>query len=582
MRRTEFPDPQRRRSTWQSLNGSWEFEIDNEKDGFSRGLLHNKLASKIEVPFSPECELSGIRYTDFIRACWYRRTFSIPSENRKGRIVLCFGAVDFEAKVYINGSFVGGHRGGYTPFSFDITALIDREENEIVVYVEDDISANLPSGKQSPKRESFGCFYTRTTGIWQSVYLEFTPAEYIRSFRFYPDAENGRVEIETVTVGKERMNVQVFYEGRLVGQADANGYFKNRINIELSEKHLWEAGRGRLYDVRLTFGEDIVESYFGLRSVEYREGKFLLNGKSVFQRFALIQGYYPEGVYTPAALEEMEKDLNIATEFGFNGLRLHQKVFDPYFLYLCDKRGIMVWGEFPSWGVRYSDLEGLGELLTEWREVLQRDFNHPSIVTWCPLNEAWEDLDDSGKIRDVRFVDIVYEFTKKLDSTRPCVDVSGGYHGEKTDLFDYHDYGNFEGLKARIKKLEIENMLYVDKLYAKGENRFYKSGEAVNLSEYGGMTIGNNVKAEITDCVQETSAWGYDAAPGEQAFTENYIKMTGLIMSCKKISGFCYTQLYDVEQEQNGLVTYNRRHKISEENREKIAECNRRKAAIED
>jgi beta-galactosidase len=582
MRRTEFPDPQRRRSTWQSLNGSWEFEIDNEKDGFSRGLLHNKLASKIEVPFSPECELSGIRYTDFIRACWYRRTFSIPSENRKGRIVLCFGTVDFEAKVYINGSFVGGHRGGYTPFSFDITALIDREENEIVVYVEDDISANLPSGKQSPKRESFGCFYTRTTGIWQSVYLEFTPAEYIRSFRFYPDAENGRVEIETVTVGKERMNVQVFYEGRLVGQADSNGYFKNRINIELSEKHLWEAGRGRLYDVRLTFGEDIVESYFGLRSVEYREGKFLLNGKSVFQRFALIQGYYPEGVYTPAALEEMEKDLNIATEFGFNGLRLHQKVFDPYFLYLCDKRGIMVWGEFPSWGVRYSDLEGLGELLTEWREVLQRDFNHPSIVTWCPLNEAWEDLDDSGKIRDVRFVDIVYEFTKKLDSTRPCVDVSGGYHGEKTDLFDYHDYGNFEGLKARIKKLEIENMLYVDKLYAKGENRFYKSGEAVNLSEYGGMTIGNNVKAEITDCVQETSAWGYDAAPGEQEFTENYIKMTGLIMSCKKISGFCYTQLYDVEQEQNGLVTYNRRHKISEENREKIAECNRRKAAIED
>lgn len=210
----------------------------------SLGLLHNKLASKIEVPFSPECEFSGIRYTDFIRACWYRRTFSIPSKNRKGRIMLCFGAVDFEAKVYINGSFVGGHRGGYTPFSFDITALIDREENEIVVYVEDDISANLPSGKQSPKRESFGCFYTRTTGIWQSVYLEFTPAEYIRSFRFYPDAENGRVEIETVTVGKERMNVQVFYEGRLVGQADANGYFKNRINIELSEKHLWEAGRG--------------------------------------------------------------------------------------------------------------------------------------------------------------------------------------------------------------------------------------------------------------------------------------------------------------------------------------------------
>lgn len=582
MKRTEFPDPQRRRKNWQCLNGTWEFEIDNEKDGFFRGLLYHKLASTIEVPFSPESELSGVQHTDFIRACWYRRTFTVPVQNRKGRIALCFGAVDFEAKVYVNGTFVGGHRGGYTPFSFDITEWADREENEVVVYVEDDVSANLPSGKQSPKRESFGCFYTRTTGIWQSVYLEFTPAEYIRSFRFYPDAERGRVEIETVTVGKGKIRAEVFYDGRLVGQAEANEYFKNRLGIALSEKHLWEAGRGGLYDVRLIFGEDIVESYFGLRSAEYREGKFLLNGKSVFQRFALAQGYYPAGVYTPASVSEMEKDIDIATEFGFNGLRLHQKVFDPYFLYLCDKRGIMVWGEFPGWGVRYSDLEGLGEFLTEWREVLERDFNRPSIITWCPLNETWEDLDDSGKTRDVRFVDIVYDFTKKLDPTRPCIDVSGGYHGKNTDLFDYHDYGNIEGLTAVIEKLERENELYVDKLYAKGERRFYRDGEAVNLSEYGGMTIGDNVKTEITDCVRETNAWGYDTSPSEQVFTEKYIEMTRRIADCKKISGCCYTQLYDVEQEQNGLVTYDRRHKLSEENRKKIAECNRRKAAIED
>ena len=179
-------------------------------------------------------------------------------------------------------------------------------------------------------------------------------------------------------------------------------------------------------------------------------------------------------------------------------------------------------------------------------------------------------------------MDIVYDFTKKLDPTRPCIDVSGGYHGKNTDLFDYHDYGNIEGLTAVIEKLERENELYVDKLYAKGERRFYRDGEAVNLSEYGGMTIGDNVKTEITDCVQETNAWGYDTSPSEQVFTEKYIEMTRRIADCKKISGCCYTQLYDVEQEQNGLVTYDRRHKLSEENRKKIAECNRRKAAIED
>lgn len=243
----------------------------------------------------------------------------------------------------------------------------------------------------------------------------------------------------------------------------------------------------------------------------------------------------------------------------------------------------MVWGEFPGWGVRYSDLDALGELLSEWREAMERDFNHPGCDHHgARFNETWEDLDDAGKTRDVRFVDIVYRFTKALDPARPCVDVSGGYHGAETDLFDYHDYGNFEGLKKRVEALETKGELFVDKLYAKGETRFYKEGEAVNLSEYGGMTIGDNAKTEVTDCVQEKSAWGYDTSSSEDAFTESYVKMTKLLLNCKKISGCCYTQLYDVEQEQNGLVTYDRKHKLSEENRKKIAACNRSRAAIEE
>lgn len=476
MRRTEFPDPQKRRADWQCLNGAWEFEIDNEKSGFARGLLHNRLASTIEVPFSPESKLSGVHYTDFIRACWYRRRFTVPAERRAGRVALCFGAVDFEAKVYVNGVFVGAHRGGYSPFSFDITAVLTDGENEVTVYAEDDVSLNLPSGKQSPRRESFGCFYTRTTGIWQSVYLEYTPAEYIRSFRFYPDAANARVEIETITAGRGTVKAEVFYRGRPVGSAEGTAYFKNRLCVALSEKHLWEPGEGRLYDVRLTFGKDVVESYFGLRSAEYAAGRFLLNGKSVFQRFALAQGYYPDGVYTPASAAEMERDLDIAEEFGFNGLRLHQKVFDPYFLYLCDRRGLMVWGEFPGWGVRYSDLDALGELLSEWREAMERDFNHPCVITWCPLNETWEDLDDAGKTRDVRFVDIVYRFHQGARSRKAVRGRFGRISRRGNRPFRLPRLRQFRGAEKARGGVGNEGRTLCGQALRKGRNPFLQRG----------------------------------------------------------------------------------------------------------
>lgn len=344
----------------------------------------------------------------------------------------------------------------------------------------------------------------------------------------------------------------------------------------MKEKRLWEPGAGRLYDVKISFKGDTVTSYFGLREARYDGMRFLLNGKSVFQRFVLDQGYYPDGLYTAPDEKSLERDVRLGMSLGFNGARLHQKLFEPLFLYHCDRLGYMVWGEYASWGVIYDDLEALGAFVSEWTEAVNRDFNHPCIVTWCPLNETWENLDVPGKVRDVRFVNAVYALTKALDPTRPCVDVSGGFHGAETDLYDFHDYLDPETVRGHIKAIEDGDELVMDRIYAPdfaggGEADLkYKPGIPLNASEYGGMAFS-----------AESGGWGYRTSRSEEEFSENYIALTDLWLDCPKISGFCYTQLYDVEQEQNGLLNYDRSEKFGKDITEKIARCNKRPAAME-
>ena len=568
MERSEHPNPQFRRENFTSLNGEWEFEIGK---GDRKGDL--PLSSLIRVPFCPESKLSGVGNTDFIYDCTYAKTFTLSERDLKERLVLHFGAVDYEAVVFVNGREVCRHRGGYTPFEADIAPYAQAGENRIVVRVHDDVTRNQPTGKQSDERNSHGCFYTRTTGIWQSVWLERTPVNYVRSVRFFPDAEKGALKAEINTEGGGRAKIRVLYQGREAGVAEKEIYYRGILKVSLSEKHLWEIGAGRLYDVEITFGEDKVYSYFGLRSVGFEGRKFLLNGKSVFQRLVLDQGYYSDGIYTAPSVEAMQRDIRIARELGFNGARLHQKLFEPEFLYECDKAGYLVWGEFPSWGVEYENLNALGQFVAEWTEAVSRDFNHPSVVIWCPLNETWENLSDKKKIRDVRFVEAVYHVTKTLDPTRPCVDVSGGYHGRYTDLFDVHCYYEPERFLKQIEAIEERNELTMEKTFAPPEAEEdipYNGVAPLNVSEYGGVSF-----------VATDSGWGYHAADTEEAFLESYLKNTEAILNCGKISGFCYTQLYDVEQEQNGLYTYGREKKFSDEGMRKIAACNRKTAAIE-
>ena len=581
MKRQEYPNPQFERKDWINLNGEWEFEIDNEKAGFNRELLFNPLNGKIEVPFCPESKLSGIAHTDFIYACWYRKRFALNEKQLSQRITLNFGAVDYSAKVYVNGKYAGEHRGGYTPFGFDISAYVQAGENEIVAYVEDDINANAPSGKQSPRKKSFGCFYTRTTGVWQTVYLEFTPKSYIKSVKYYPDIMDCSVDIEAVIEGNGTLTANVFYKGKSVGTASVELNHKKRFTVKLNEKHLWEIEKGKLYDVELIFGKDKVYSYFGLREVGYDGLKFLVNGKPVFQRFVLDQGYNPYGVYTAGDAGDFARDIKLATDLGFNGARLHQKVFEPGYLYECDKAGFMVWGEMASWGIKYYNLDALGVFVNEWQEVLERDFNHPCIVTWCPLNEACEDLQRPELIRDKRFCEALYDFTKTMDPTRPCVDTSGGYHGGRTDVYDVHCYREISDLQACLDALVKGEMVFW-KAFAPEEcdEAVKYLGQPVSVSEYGGKAFsggtvagGTPCAAGETICVDKTEAWGYCVLNGEKEFVEDFMKLTEALLNCSKLSGFCYTQLYDVEQEQNGLYTFDRKPKLSPASVEKIKNC---------
>lgn len=559
----QTPNPLFAREKTVVINDGWQFSFDN------------LTWKKINVPYCPESKLSGIGYTDFIPVCYYKKSFSVQRSEK--RIILHFGAVDYKANVYVNDIYIGEHTGGYTPFAFDVTSALKEGENEIFLEVRDSEFGKSATGKQSKRKKSYGCFYTRTTGIWQSVWLEEVPEKYVKEFYFYPSVNDCAVDVDLFVSHSGKYSVEIFFEGRKVGESQGNIDYRSNIRIPLSEKHCWEEGKGNLYDVKIRFEEDEVYSYFGLREVEYKGYDFFLNGKRCYQKLVLDQGYYPDGIYTAPNVAAMQKDIDMALDLGFNGARLHQKVFDPQFLYLCDKAGYLIWGEYASWGIDYSGLDGLGQFLAEWQETLKRDFNHPSIITWCPLNEAWGDWDDPKKERNVKFIDTVYAFTKIFDSTRPCVDVSGGHHGEKTDLFDFHCYEPLENIQKYLDEWEENGVLEVPLLYNKNEDKKYTGGP-VNISECGGFSLSDtigNVDTVNEGAVQSEEAWGYGKGETDsEAFVKRYEELIVLLARYKKLSGFCYTQLYDIEQECNGFYRYDRSDKLTEEQKQRIKKIN--------
>jgi len=563
--RPEHPNPQFQRESWQNLNGEWQFEIDHGRSGCERDLQNaDSLSGKIIVPFCPESALSGVQYTDFMDAVWYRRTIEISKEQLENRVMLHFGAVDYEAFVYVNGVEVGTHRGGFVGFSFDITERLFEGENVITVYAEDCLrDPSVPHGKQSERFASHGCDYTRTTGIWQTVWLEFVPQSYLKSVKLFPSLKNGSLTLQAQVVGVGTLKADIYYGGRLVGFLERNAQDELVSgDLRLSEIHPWEPGKGRLYDIRFSFGEDVVSSYFGLRDLRLEQRRFCINDKSVFQRLVLDQGFYPDGIFTAPDDADLVKDIEISLAAGFNGARLHQKVFEPRFLYHCDRLGYIVWGEYPCWGADYSSPESLFSILPEWCEAVARDFNHPSIVGWCPFNETW---DYAGRRQRDDLLRIIYRTTKQLDPTRPCIDTSGNYHVE-TDIFDLHDYEQ----NPAIFRKQYESFAQGGNLKVHHGDRQRYEGQPMFVSEYGG------IKWALTT---DEDAWGYGDAPKTlEEFIARYRALTDILLDNPNMFGFCYTQLYDIEQEQNGLYTYAREPKFS------IAvfhEINSRIAAIE-
>lgn len=583
--RAEHPNPQWERDTWKNLNGTWEFEFDFGCSAVERRLWEKeRFDREILVPFCPESRLSGIGYTDFINGVAYRRNFELSQEELSGRVLLHFGAVDYEASVYINGTLVGTHKGGYTSFCFDITKHVAPGPNTLFVAVKDDVRSGLqPKGKQAHLYASSGCDYTRTTGIWQTVWLEFVPERRIQSAKYYPDPANGKVTVTGLVQGQGTLQLTTLWEDKPVGEAALSvedGFFT--VQLDLSETHLWEPGKGGLYTLLLSFGEDRVKSYFGLRTAKFQGRKFLLNGKSLFQRFVLDQGFYPDGIYTAPTEEDLVKDIQLSFAAGFNGARLHEKVFEARFLYHCDRLGYLVWGEYPNWGLDHAHPLSTETYLNQWSEAVERDFNHPAIIGWCPFNETWGYREEREKNA---LLSSLYKLTKRLDPTRPCIDSSGNYR-ILSEVYDIHDYdqdtqsfqARWDGLTDRIREtggvIPAEDPFFNSAPEGpSGRAPFFNQpydNQPIFVSEYGGIRWPDDT----------VEGWGYGNAPATpEEFFARYKGLTEALLNNPEIFGFCYTQLYDVEQEVNGLYTYGRAQKFDISLIQKI---NQQKAAIED
>ncbi|BCM91259.1 beta-glucuronidase [Abditibacteriota bacterium] len=591
--RPEYPRPSFVREHWLNLNGQWSFEIDGGDSGFARGLHKpgHELSGQITVPFCPESILSGVGHVDFMPAVWYKKRVQVPAEWKGQKVLLHFQAVDYDATVWVNGVEVGRHRGGFTPFSCALQELATGgDEIEICVRARDDNKTPKPRGKQSQLYNNHGCLYTRTTGIWQTVWIEPVRETYLLRPRITPEVGPGRFRLEQRIAGnhsglvlKATLRDQ---EGVVsTAQVSTNYDFTPRLDLEIpsERRHLWEVGEGYLYDIDIELVNeagkivDKCSTYGGLRSVQI-EGKCIrINGHAVFQRLVLDQGYYADGLMTAPTEQHLIDDIDLSLKAGFNGARLHQKVFEEVFLYHADKKGYLCWGEFADWGCRYQTVDNNAQhhgitFAAQWAEALERDYSHPSIIGWCPLNETHQELrDEITELDDAAHA--MYWMTKLLDTTRPVLDASGYSHRvPETDVFDSHDYEQVPPKFAKNQKGLAKNKPFMN---TGGENRPFSiayRGQPYFVSEFGGIhwkpgarlitsSVWDSSNAE--DQAATTISWGYGKSP--TTLDEFYARFEGLcdvLLDNPDMFGYCYTQLTDVFQEENGIYSFDRSEKF--------------------
>ena len=575
--RPEHPRPDFQRSCWLNLNGEWDFSFDDQDAGLSERwyLPEKNLSRKILVPFAYQTKLSGIGPTDEIHPIlWYRRNFSLPEEMKNRRVLLRFGAVDFRADVYVNGEKAGTHRGGYTPFTFDITRFLKSGENDLCIRAEDRPDCTQPRGKQYWARGLMGCWYTPVSGIWQTVYLEAVGETALAAVHITPDYDRhlctADVSLDGTPETPLELEIALSFNGRPV-RAVRTETVSRRIAIPIDlfvqgspeRVHAWTPDKPELYDVDIVLRRegkelDHVRTYFGLRKVEVRDGKVYLNNCPLYQRLILDQGYWPDSLITPPSDEAIKEDIRLTLALGYNGARKHQKLEDPRYYYWADKMGLLVWGEIPS-AYEFSEVT-VANLFDTLKGFIDRDFNHPSIIAWVPLNESWGVPQIYTDSRQQALARMLYHAAKALDGTR-MVSVNDGWEQVETDICALHDYAA-EGdvLAAHFASRETVERHACDwrSCYARGVVPTGK--EAFLVTEYGGIAFTN---IGLQGDAGGKDSWGYhDKVTGEEAFFDRFRSLTDAIRAIPYCQGYCYTQLTDVMQEVNGLLTPDRQPKI--------------------
>ena len=566
-----YPRPMLRRESWQSLDGEWDFAID--ADGLLRTLKSIQWSSRIIVPFAPETKLSGIEASGFISACWYRRQISLAAPSDDRRVILHFGAVDWTAKVWVNGQLAVQHDGGYTPFSCDITELlIDGTEQEIVVRAEDDPhDMAKPRGKQDWQGAPHAIWYQRTTGIWQSVWLELVSSSHLSHLRWTPDVPSFSIGLDASIAGPRRDDLKLAVKLSCGDEVLADDiYLVERGKVQRSitlgdpgiddarNQYLWRPERPNLIEAELTLIDaqgqqlDVVKSYTALRTVAIVNDRLLLNGLSIYLRMALDQGYWPDSGLTAPNDDAIRRDVELALAMGFNGVRKHQKIEQPRFLFWADKLGLMVWEELPS-AYAFSE-QSIDRLMRTWTEAIHRDVSHPCIIAWVPMNESWgvPNLVASQPQRDL--LQALYSLTKTLDPTRPVISNDGWELGP-TDLITIHDYeGNPTVLAERYEVSKREYAL--EHVRPAGRRllllQFPDAGQPMMLSEFGGIALSSDA----------ANTWGYSRVGNGDDLSARYAGLLQAVRSLPMFQGFCYTQFTDTYQEANGLLTMDRTPKF--------------------
>lgn len=578
-RKNQYPRPQFVRSQWENLNGSWEFAFDDADRGISEKWYEpgKHLNREIQVPFVYQCELSGINDQAPHDIVWYKKRFSVEKQEEGKELLLHFEAVDYEAVVYVNGQQAGKHTGGYTPFSVNMTPYLAEGEQEVTVRVWDSHTDELiPRGKQFWDGESRSIWYTNSTGIWQSVWMEWVPEKRLEHVRFTSLYDQGKIQMQCEGAGicegdslyyKIRLKDKVLAEGTQVWLRDTLDFSVDIINGRIFNTNYHEPGISWTpenpvlleveLEVRKSDGQctDRVQSYFGFRKVHTEHGMVYLNNRPYYQKLVLDQGYWPQGLLTAPDDEALVKDIELAKAMGFNGCRKHQKVEEARFLYWADKLGFLVWGECAA--PTMYDRKSVNRTLKDWSEIVERDYNHPCIVTWVPINESWGVPGIQRNKMQQSFSETMYHYLHAVDDTRLVVS-NDGWNMTVTDICAIHNYSH--GQKEETEKYEEyketlstkENLIGQPPscwdIYAKG---YSHQGEPILLTEFGGIGFE----------VSKQKGWGYSSVNSEKEFLEDYRRIMDAVYASEGLWGYCYTQLTDVEQEINGLVTYDRKPK---------------------